>query len=153
MVDQQIHSKFRKLIAEAFNYEDAMMENNITQDDVDNLRELSISSEFVPRGIVDKILLLILIACDNAMDKSVNLLHNYCKFKKRAPEFFANRDVESKEIQSAFENQYYFPLPPTPKNCNLFFHKLSNYEPRNYVFDNAEKAFLVTIGKVLNWFY
>lgn len=149
MVDQKILEQVRKLIASAYNCDEVMKENGITQDDVNALRERSVSSSFVPKGIIDKILLMILVACDNDMDKSVKLLHNYCKFVKEAPEFFSNRDVESKEIQSSLDNQYYISLPPTPNNCNLVFYKLSNYEPKNLNFDDAEKTFLMTVGTLI----
>lgn len=145
--DEDILGKFRKFEAEAFDYEEAMNSNNITQDDVDELREMSISSEFVPKALLDKVFLLFLITCENNKDKSLNLLHNYCKLKKETPEFFAKRDFESEEIQQALNNQIYATLPPTPNNCNLILHKLSNYEPKNYVFDAAEKTFLMTIGE------
>lgn len=148
MLDPTIFQQVRKLIASAYNYDEVLTENGITQDDVNTLRELSKSSEFVPRAMIDKILLMILVACDNDMDKSVSLLHSYCKFVKETPGFFANRDVDSKEVRSSLDNQYFISLPTTPNNCNLFFFKLSNSEPKKHNFDAAEKTFLMTVGEL-----
>jgi hypothetical protein len=146
MSTEETVKRLLKLHDEAFDPEKAMKEHNITWEDVEALREMAKSSEFVPKAFLDKGFILILAACDNDKDKSLNLLHNYCKLKKKTPEFFANRDVEGEEVQQALNNQIYATLPPTPRNNNLVLHKLSNYEPKNYVFDAAEKTFLMTIG-------
>lgn len=65
------------------------------------------------------------------------------------PEWFSNRDIASKEVQSSLDNQVYVSLPVTPDNCNLILHKAISFEPKDYVFDDAEKTFLITIGKML----
>lgn len=102
----KITKKMNKFIAEAFSYESAMKAYNITQNDVDNFREMLRSSEYVPKAIMDKVLLIVLITCRNNKDKSVNLLQNYCKFNREAPEFFAIRDIASQEVQQALDNQF-----------------------------------------------
>lgn len=147
MSDDHIHSTFRKWVVAAYDADQAMRDNEITQDDIDNLRELSKSSDFVPKAIVDKILLIVLVAVDNDMEKSVNLLHNFCKFKKEAPEFFLNRDVEARGVQFCLDNQYFVNLPTTPRNYNLIAFKLANSNPKTYVFDNVEKTLMMIVGK------
>lgn len=64
--------------------------------------------------------------------------------KRNSPEFFKDRDVFSDEIQHAFENQVYLSLPVTPNNCNVVFHKLTNFDPKAYNFDAAIKTFIIT---------
>lgn len=145
----EIKTKLCKLIDEAYNYDQAMSDNNVTQDDVDTLRETLISSEFVPRGIVDKYLLLGLIACDNNLDKTVTLMHNYYKFKKEAPEFFANRNIESKEIQSTLDNQHFYAFSPTPDDYCILFTKLRKFQAKNFNYDDSLKVFLMTLGRCL----
>lgn len=80
------------------------------------------------------------------MDKGVNLLHNYFKLVKDAPEFFACRDVYAKEVQSCMEYQKYILLPHTPDNYNVVFFKLSDYQPKNFVFNDVVRSFLMTVG-------
>lgn len=135
-------------MAEAFSYEKAMKDHGITQKNVDNFREALKSSEYVPKATMDKVLLMTLISYDNNLVKSLQIFNNFCKFVTDTPEWFTNRDIDSVEIQQAFDNQIYVSLPPTPENFNLILHKASNYEPKNYIFDNAEKAFLITIGEL-----
>lgn len=147
MSDEHIHSTFRKWVDAAYDSEQAMKDNKISQDDIKNLRELSKSSSFVPKSIVDKILLIVLIATDNDIEKSVNLLHNFCKFKKEAPEFFHNRDVEAEGVQFCLDNQLFANLPTTPKNYNLISFKLANNNPKTYVFDDVEKTLLMIVGE------
>lgn len=140
--------KFREFIAKAFDYEKVMKENCITQDDIDNFKEMLKSCEHVPKAMMNKALLTVLVRCDNDYDKAVNNMQNFCKFNREAPEFFGNRDVESAEVQQALDNQVYLTLPPTPDNYNWIVHKLISHEPKDYIFDNAEKAFLITVGEL-----
>lgn len=149
MADADVVKKMKKLIGEAFNYEAAMDARKVTQEEVDNFREILLSCESVPKAMPNKTLLLALIVCQNDIDKSVNLFKNYCLLCREAPEFFANRDMDSAEVQACLENQIYVALPPTPDNCNLLLHKLSNYDPSKYVYDDAMKTFLMTVGKNL----
>lgn len=146
--DEEIVEIVEKLRAKAFDSEKVMKEHNIVQDDLEMLRKMASSSEFIPKSLMNEFFIIFLATCDNDKDKCLKLMHNYCKLKKISPEFFANRDVESDEIQQALDNQFYATLPSTPSNCNLVFHKLSNFEPKNYIFDATEKTFFMTIGKV-----
>lgn len=153
MSDEHIHSTFRRFVEAAYDAEQTMKENNITQDDIDQLRELAKSSDFIPKAIVDKILLIVLVATDNNKEKSVNLLQNYCRFKSETPEFFKNRDVEDEGVQFCLDNQHFANLPTTPKNYNLISFKLANSNPKNYVFDNVEKTLLMIVGKKRSFKY
>lgn len=83
-------------------------------------------------------------AFKNDVEKSAVKLESFYKLKKTTPEFFANRDLESKEIQAALDHQDYVALPVTDDNCNLIFHRLSSYEPSHYVFDDAVKTYIIT---------
>lgn len=82
-------------------------------------------------------------AYKNDVEKSAQMLEIYYKMKKSTPEFFANRDLDNKEIQSSLDHQDYVSLPVTPDNQNLIFHRLSSYEPKHYIFDEAVKTFII----------
>lgn len=84
------------------------------------------------------------------MDRCARWLHTYYKMKRNAPEFFTNRDVYSDEVQTALKDQIYLALPITPDNCNVFLHKLSDFEPRKWIFDATIKTFIMTAGKTRN---
>jgi hypothetical protein len=83
-------------------------------------------------------------ACKSDVDKSVVLIENYYRIKQSAPEFFANRNVESEEIQKCLKNQNYVALPVTPDNNMLIFHSLRNTDPSSYDFDSAAKTYIMT---------
>lgn len=72
------------------------------------------------------------------------MIECYYKMKKSMPEFFLNRDLDNKEIQRALDYQDYVSLPVTPDNQNLIFHRLSSFEPKHYVFDEAVKTFIIS---------
>lgn len=95
-------------------------------------------------------LLLFLNAGRGDVEKSSKIIHNYYKIKKSSPQFFANRDVTSDEIQNCLDNQDYVSLPITPSNCHLIFHRLSNYDPKSYTFDSAAKTFIMLSGNSCN---
>lgn len=90
-------------------------------------------------------LLLFLNAGKKDIEKSSKLIHNYYKIKKASPKFFANRDVDSNEIQKCLDNQTYVRLPLTPNNEHLIFHRLSNHDPNTYTFDSAVKTFIMLV--------
>lgn len=147
MSDKELIKKMKRIMAESFDSEIVMKENDITLDDLDHFRDLLKSCEQVPKALMNKAILLTLVACRKNFDKSVNLIRNYCMLKKDTPEFFHNRDVLCKEVQNSLDNQIHVSLPPTPDNCNLIFHKMINCDPKSYIFDDMEKAFTMTVGK------
>lgn len=88
-------------------------------------------------------------ACKDDTDRSAKWLHIFYKMKKNSPEFFRNRDVFSDEVQFALNHQVYLTLPVTPDNCTPVLHKLSDYRPKAYVFDEAIKTFIMTAGELI----
>lgn len=91
-------------------------------------------------------------ATKDNVEKSSKWIHVYYKLKKNSPEFFSNRDVLSKEIQSALKHQFYLALPVTPDGCNVIFHGLKTPDPKKYVFDDAIKTFIMTAGGFIQSF-
>lgn len=139
--------KYRELIADAFDYKTVLCENKIEQGTVNNVRQILLSIEFVPKAFSDKMLLIFLIAADKDIKKCIEIVKNYCNIVKDSPEWFYNRNVQSDKVQKALDNQDYFSLPPTPQNYNVVYHKLSNHEPNKYLFDDACKTIFMTVGK------
>lgn len=143
---EEITEKFLRLLAGAFDYEAVLKYHEITEDEIDNLRELCKSSDRIPKSLPDQFFLTVFASYMKSYDKSVNAIHNYCKLIKETPEFFRKRDLMSNAVQLAFDHQYFFTLPPIPdKNYNVVYHALSSYEPKHYVFDESEQAFMMTL--------
>lgn len=143
---EEITEKFLRLLAGAFDYEAALKYHGITEDEIENLREMCKSSERIPKSLPDQFHLTVLASYMKNYDKSVNAIHNYCKLIKETPEWFRKRDIMSDIVQLAFDHQYFFSLPPIPgKNYNLVYHALLSYEPKHYVFDESEQAFMMTL--------
>lgn len=153
MEDEQekikIVKKMKKFIAEAFDYEEVMIARKVTQEQIDNLRQKLIQFDFFPKSTANKALLLLLVACQNDPDKCLTLAKSFFEFSRNTPEFFANRDVASKEVQGCLRNQVYVTLPPTRENYNLMLLKLSSYDPKSFFFDSAVKTFIMATGKQL----
>lgn len=78
------------------------------------------------------------------VEKSAKMIQMYYKMKKKTPEFFTDRDVMGRAIQESMNHQDSCNLPVTPENYNLIFYRLSSFEPKHYVFDEACKAFITT---------
>ena len=157
-------SRFKNIIANAYNYKSALDRENIDQTHVNLFREKVRSSECVPKYITDRQvlqkafvlcynrvtwwyfqLLLFLKAGEENIEKSSKLIHNFYEIKRSTPKFFANRDVESREFQDCLDNQDYVRLPVTPNNEYFIFHRLSNHNPKYYSFDAAAKTFIMLV--------
>jgi hypothetical protein len=142
-------ARFKEILALSYDYKKALERENLKQENIKSFREKLKTSKIVPQSVVDKQLLLFLNACKSDVDKSVKLIENYYKIKRSAPEFFANRNVDSDDIQNCLKNQNYVALPVTPDNNILIFHSLRNHDPRSYDFDAAAKTFIMTSGELL----
>jgi hypothetical protein len=93
--------------------------------------------------------LFFLNASKGRVEKASKWMHKYYNFKQNTPGFFSNRDPESAGIQKVFKNQLIASLPVTPDNHFVFYYGISNYEPRNYDFDEGVKTFMMMCGKML----
>lgn len=141
-------TRFKEILATAYDYKKALDRENLKKENVKLFREKLKDSKIVPKAVVDKQLLLFLNACKSNVDKSVKLIESFYNIKKSAPEFFANRNVDSDEIQKCLKNQNYVALPVTPDNNILIFHSLKNHDPNSYNFDDAAKTFIMTSGEL-----
>lgn len=87
--------------------------------------------------------MLFLNSCNGDVDATTNKLEKFYELKQSCPEFFANRDVDSEAIQNCLKNLVYVGLPVTPSNQNLILHKLISHNPKDYVFDDSVKTFIM----------
>lgn len=145
---EEVKIAFKSYYDGFYDLENALKEHKITQEDLDQFHKMIESVDSVPKPIPNKLLLLILITCDNNQEKSLRMLKTYCKNFKDFKEFFENRDVKSEEIQHALDNINYLLLPPTPDNYNLFLGNLSSFDPKKFIFDSALKTLLLIVGKI-----
>lgn len=76
------------------------------------------------------------------------LIENYYNCKASVPELFQNRDIWSKEIQSALKNQYFIFLPVTSDNKMLIFHSIKNPDSSTYDYDLASKVYMMLFGEI-----
>lgn len=88
-------------------------------------------------------MLLFLNCCEGNIDETVEKLETYYEIKRSMPEFFANRDVKSETIQHCFDCLAYVALPVTPDNCNLIVQRLRSTNPKDYMFEDAVKTYIM----------
>lgn len=88
-------------------------------------------------------LLLFLNSCNGDIEATAKRLERYYELKKACPEFFDNRDVDSESIQHCLKSLAYVALPLTPNNQNVILHKLISHDPKDYVFDDSTKTFIM----------
>lgn len=146
MSDLKTIELLKRLLADAYDYEAAMGEHGISQGEIDELSKRLESCEAVPKGLFHKILLVALTASDRDIGYAEKMIDNYCKFGIDSPEFFKNRDVDSVEVQAVLNNMNFGILPPTPDNCNLVLGRLASFEPKDYMFDETSKTFMMLLG-------
>lgn len=137
------NGKYRR----SYDLENTLRQHKITQDDLDQFHKMIESVESVPKKIPNKLLLPILVTCENNLGKSLRMLKTFFKNFKEHKEFFENRDVKSEDIQHALNNINYLLLPPTPNNYNLFLGNLACFDPKNFIFDSVLKTLFIIVGK------
>ncbi|KAG5679561.1 hypothetical protein PVAND_009121 [Polypedilum vanderplanki] len=134
---------FEVIDEKCYNYEKVMNRQQLKQEWVDRLREMARRSQYIPKVIDDRLLLVFVNNCRENTEMASKWLHKYYKLKSNTPEFHSERDPYSKSFKHAFENLYFAALPNTPDNHFVFYHALSNFEPRNYNFDEGVKCLLM----------
>jgi hypothetical protein len=128
---------------EMYDYQKTLEESGYHKKDIDAVRrELDIYPE-IPKFILNEQILAFYICQHGKIDETVKKFRSYYKSKREAPEFFSDRDPESKEITHCLNHQYYVSLPVTPDNCNLIFFCLKDNDPKNYNYDSALKTYIM----------
>lgn len=75
-------------------------------------------------------------------------MENYFKSKRDAPEFFRERDLLGKAVQSQLNIAYYVMLPPLSETTGLVYFRLSNCDPSKYEPNDASKLLSMFIGEI-----
>lgn len=155
----------KKVFENAYSLKEARKRQGITKDQVERFREQIIAIENIPKVLIDSQVLrskflhakccqcdkspfaqqiyLFINSCNGDVDKAVAKLVKFYEIKHQTPEFFAKRDVKSKEVQHTLDKCVYVSLPVTPDNCNLILHKIKSPNPKEYIFDEAVKVFIM----------
>jgi hypothetical protein len=112
-----------------FDYEKALKRLQITKEQVETFKTKALSCDEIPKDIEDSFCLAFL-TYEKDHEKCLKRMKFYLKCKRSTPEFFRNRDV--------------------------LLHRLSNsnlsHDPKNYVFDDAVKTFIMMSGWTLKLF-
>lgn len=87
------------------------------------------------------------------IDECIKLLEKYFTYRKEAPQFCANRDVESPEVKQCLESSNYIILPVTPDNCSILYQSFSSYKPSDFVYDESVKTYFMMTGLCLFNYY
>lgn len=87
--------------------------------------------------------MLFLNAAKGDVELAALKLDKYYEVKHDCPEFFKDRDLDSEEVQQALDCLIFVSLPVTPDNCYLIVTKLRMYNPKDYHFEPACKAFIM----------
>lgn len=88
-----------------------------------------------------------LFYCSNDLDAAAKRLENYFIQKRDAPEFYKNRDLLGKAVQSQMGIIYFVMLPPLTETTGLVYMRLSNCDPSKYDPNDASKVLSLFIGK------
>lgn len=161
--------KFTEILNTAYDYEEALKRQNLSHDDVVELRRRATSLPTVPKLLFDKQVciahyigsclfqlilrhsLLKLILFTNLTKGNLNdaakWLEHFYRIKQTAPEFFSNRNPDSEELKFSYTIQEMSPLPISPDNHFVFVHRTQNYQPSNYIFDDVVKMFFMMCGE------
>lgn len=158
-----------------FDYAEALKRHNLTQPQVDSLRESAKNYAIVPRSLTNKQVIkfqplkicllselpsftfalqlcLFLNACDGDVDRALQMAIKHYEIRKKAPQLFTKRDPKLPELVQCLENQYYLNMTPTPGGQLICLFSLANQTAKNYVYDESTKCFLMMIGESFETF-
>lgn len=158
-----------------FDYAEALKRHNLTQAQVDALRESAKNYAIVPRSLTNKQVIklksvkmcllseltsftfalqlcLFVNACDGDVDKALQMVVKHYEIRKKAPQLFTKRDPELPELVQCFDNQFYLNMTPTPGGHLVCLFGLANQTAKNYFYDESTKCFLMMIGEVIEIF-
>ncbi|XP_046979458.1 alpha-tocopherol transfer protein-like [Schistocerca americana] len=126
--------------------EDKILSIEEVKDDLQSLRKWISGEKYVPNKVDDKILYLIHHSCYYDLDKTKDTIKVYFSMRNKIPEFFADRDVNRKNLQTALESVYVNTFPARdPHGYRILFHSLRLYEPSKYFFSDSVKLIYMTI--------
>lgn len=146
-VARKYYKNYKNLLTTGFDVKKVMNDHQISQSDVDRLRQSCENLKNIPKATPDQFYVLCLVACEKNFGNSAHMLDTYCKIFQETPEWFCNRDMNVLEVQRTFDHQYFFTLPPIPgRNYNLMFYALKSYDTKHFNFDEAERAILMTVS-------
>lgn len=131
----------------AFDLEEALKREGLSRDDLEALRNPPVDG--APTTMTDRQLACFLDACNKDVEETRKVIKIYYETKLDSPELFDDRDPFSAKIQQCFQNQAYFPLPPTPSGYSIIYHRLSNPKASNYNFDEAVKTYFMLVESCL----
>lgn len=92
--------------------------------------------------------LFFLNGCSGNIDDAAKRIERYYQIKTSSPEFFWNRNPESKCLQRVFKVQQMASLPITPKNYFVFIQRSIDSNSKNFHFDDVFKTFMMIAGKL-----
>lgn len=117
----------------------------------ERLQELKRSAE--ERGIRHvplEQLALFAHSCYFHRDASIRCMNVYYRLKATVPEFFANRDPRSEELQHSLKVLQFATLPQPDRNgYRIIFHRLADMRPREYMFNDGIKLLGMTLDASL----
>lgn len=131
-----------------YDLEEALKREGLNRNDLVALRSPPI--EGVPLDITDRLLTCFLSACNQNIDETRKVIKIFYDARRDGPELFNDRDPFSPKIRQCFQNQDYFPLPPTPSGYSVVYHRLSSPKASNYCFDEAVKTYFMLLESCLS---
>ncbi|XP_058821907.1 alpha-tocopherol transfer protein-like [Topomyia yanbarensis] len=130
-----------------YDLDEALKREALCKDDLQALRTPPI--EGAPSNMTDKQLACFLDACNKNIEQARKVIKIYYDARRDGPELFHDRDPFNPKIQQCFDNQDYFPLPPTPSGYSIVYHRLNNPKASNYNFDDAVKTYFMLLDSCL----
>lgn len=84
-----------------FKAEEIIKQGRTTKFNIEEIKKwLSLKRNIPP--MADEQIVLFLIACNNVIETTQVTIENFFKMKSSAPELFAKRDIDSKEMQQTY---------------------------------------------------
>ncbi|XP_070509838.1 alpha-tocopherol transfer protein-like [Chironomus tepperi] len=111
---------------------------------IDELKEWIKNHGKFPKNIPDVLLERFLKVCDNDLDQTKDLILLNYKLRSSAPNLFTNRDITTKEMQTACKVLRFCPMPKLTKDKKLItIGGFSDVDPRIFNYGDCIKMALM----------
>lgn len=124
---------------------------DLKKEDIQALRSWMKTQPHLPQDAPDEVLILIHHSCYFDLEASKVCMEVYFTTRTNTPEFFSNRNMNRTELLAQSKVVEFSSIAPkTPQGYQVIFHRLQQFEPSKYIFQDSVKILSMSIDACLH---
>ncbi|KAI5695673.1 hypothetical protein M8J75_001756 [Diaphorina citri] len=124
---------------------------DLKKEDIQALRQWMLTQPHLPQDVPEETLILIHHSCYFDLEASKSCIEVYFTTRTNTPEFFCKRDINRPELLAQSKVVEFGAIAPkTPQGYQVIFHRLQQFEPSKYVFQDSVRLLAMSIDACLH---